>query len=430
MRSWLIQTGIVLVVVLLLTGCGNDVEPLKPVLVSGHVFSTSGGPIAGARVSALDVNDAPITGTVTTDSEGAFGLDASSARNQSIKLRVSAPGFESFPAGIRRSVPINLLGAVDIGPVLVFSSPSTEITLEPLPNPTGLGGIAGAVQGAAALVVAEGPVVRSTVSDANGDYILFNLPSGNYQVRAYVAGWQFTPAQASVVVDQITSGIDLASAGPAVGSVSGSVNIVNAPGGSATSVVLVVAATFNSQTLRGDVPPGLRAPRTGSPSVSGSFTIGGVPDGTYKVLAAFENDGLVRDPDTNIAGTQIVEVTVQGGAISLPESFKVTEALAVVSPGGGDMPTEIAGAPTLVWADDSSEDYYSVEVFDSSGNIIWSDANVPGVSGSSTVSVVYEGPALQSGKTYQFRAMSWRDSGGEARPISSTEDLRGVMVVL
>jgi hypothetical protein len=155
-----------------------------------------------------------------------------------------------------------------------------------------------------------------------------------------------------------------------------------------------------------------------------------VPNGTYKVLAAFENDDLVRDPDTNIGGTQIVEVTVAGNAVSLPESFKITEALAVVSPGGGDEPTGIVGIPTLIWADDSSEDYYSVEVFDSSGNIIWSDPDVPGVSGSSTVSVVYGGPSLQPGRTYQFRATSWRDSGGEVRPISVTEDLRGVMIAL
>jgi hypothetical protein len=165
--------------------------------------------------------------------------------------------------------------------------------------------------------------------------------------------------------------------------------------------------------------------------MSGSFTIDGVPDGTYKVLAAFENDDLVRDPDPNIAGTQIVEVTVSGGAVSLPESFKITEALAVVSPGGGDEPTVVVGTPTLIWADDSSEDYYSVEVFDSSGNILWSDPDVPGVSGSSTVSLVYGGPVLQSGRAYQFRATSWRVSGGsgDPGPISSTEDLRGVMIV-
>jgi hypothetical protein len=415
---------------LALAACGNDAEPLKPVIVSGRVVSISGAPIVGARVTALDVNDAPISGTVVTNSEGAYSLDASAARNQSIKLRAAAAGFVAFPSGIRRSLPVNISGAVEDGPVLVFASPRTEVALEPLADPSGLGSIAGGVGGNAALVVAEGPVVASTISNVAGEYVIFNLPPGSYDVRAYAAGWEWVPAQAMVVAEEHTPGVDLAVNGPAAGSVSGSVNIVNAPGGSRTSVVLVVASTFNDVTVRGDVPPGLRAPRSGSPSVNGEFTIAGVPSGTYKVLAAFENDDLVRDPDTGIAGTQIVEVTVNGSATTLPESFKITEALDVVSPGGDDVPTAITGTPTLIWADDSSEDYYSVEVLDSFGNIIWSDPNVPGVSGSPTVSVVYGGPALQSGRTYQFRALSWRDSGGSARPISGTEDLRGVMTVM
>ena len=98
-----------------------------------------------------------------------------------------------------------------------------------------------------------------------------------------------------------------------VGSVSGSVSIVNAPGGSMTSVVLVVASTFNEAMKRGEVPPGLRAPKAGVPSVSGAFAIDGVPDGNYVVLAAFENDSLVRDPDTSIGGTQIQRVQIGDG---------------------------------------------------------------------------------------------------------------------
>jgi hypothetical protein len=394
------------------------------------VLSTSGSPIEGARVTGLDVNDAPVTETAVTDAEGAYELDASEARGQPIKLRASAPGFEAFPSGIRRSLPMNLSGAVEEDAAFVFSSSLTEITLEPIADATGLGSIAGRVEGAGALVVAVGSAVRTAISNTSGDYVIFNLPPGTYEVTAYTAGIQFTPAQATVVAGQQTPDVNLGNSGTAGGSVSGSVNIVNAPGGSATSVVLVVASTFNDVTLRGEVPPGLRAPSTGTPDITSSFTINGVPDGTYKVLAAFENDDLVRDPDINIAGTQIVEVTVAGNAVMLSESFKVTEALAVISPGEGDEPSEVVGAPTLIWADDSSEDYYTVEVFDSAGNILWSDPNVPGVSGSSTVSVVYGGPALESGKTYQFRAMSWRDASGGASPISTTEDLRGVMVAL
>jgi len=426
LRPW----GLLIASAVVLSGCGGGDEPPPPIMLRGHVFSTSGAPIQNAVVSAQDVNDQPITTTDVTDVNGAYELDVSRARNSAVKLRAAAADYESFPAGIRRSLPIDLSGAVKQGDVLVVSGLETDVTLEPLASASGLGSISGTVEGVGALVVAEGPVVRSAVSDINGPYVIFNLPAGSYQVKAYAGGSQFVPASANVIDGTQTENVDLARSGAAKGSVSGNVSMVNAPGASVTSIVLVVASTFNDVTLRGDVPPGLRAPHTGSPNVSGSFTIDNVPDGTYKVLAAFENDGLVRDPDPNIAGTQIVEVTVTGNATALPTSFKITGALDVTSPGGGDDPSVINGKPTFVWADDSSEDYYTLEVIDTSGNVVWSDPNVPGVSGSPTVSVVYGGPALTIGHTYQFRATSWRSTGGQgAGPISSTEDLKGVFMV-
>lgn len=414
-----------------LSGCGDSPEqPPKPVVLRGHVVSTSGTAIAGAVVSALDVNDAPVAIPTVTGTAGEYELDVSAARNQSIRLQAAASGYESFPSGIRRSIPIDLAGAVEMGPILVVQNLATNVSLEPLTDASGLGSLAGTTPGGGGvLVVAEGPAVLSTISALDGSYVLFNLLPGTYQVRGYAAGRQFVPGSAVITAGQQTADVVLAVSNSPLGSVSGNVSLVNAPGGSKTSVVLVVAATFNAVLQRGDVPPGLRAPRTGVPSVSGAFTIGDVPDGTYKVLAAFENDGLVRDPDPNIAGTQIVEVTVNGNATQIPTTFKITGALAVASPGAGDRPEAVSGTPTLSWADDSSEDFYTVEVFDTTGNTVWSDGAVPSVSGSPTVSVVYGGPALELGRTYQFRATSWRDAQGVPGPISHTEDLRGVFIV-
>ena len=171
-----------------------------------------------------------------------------------------------------------------------------------------------------------------------------------------------------------------------------------------------------------------RAPSPGiAPNVSGAWTITGVPEGTYYVIASLENDLLVRDPDTNIAGTQIVEITVSAGQnFDVPDSFKITEALAVVGP-GRDQPEEVSGTPIFEFADDSSEDRYVVVVHDALGNEVWRDDQVPGVSGSATVVVPYAGPALTEGMYYRFQATSWKDAGGSS-PISRTEDLRGVFV--
>ena len=148
-----------------------------------------------------------------------------------------------------------------------------------------------------------------------------------------------------------------------------------------------------------------------------------MPDGTYKVLAAFENDSLVRDPDTNIGGTQIQQVEIGDAARvkTLDAGFKITEALTVMKPGAGEVPEVMASnALSFSWKDDSSEDRYTLELFDSRGNMVW-NVGVPKQTGGD-VAVPYNGPALQSGALYQFRATSFhRDV-----PISQTEDLRGV----
>src|SRR5690606_12770045 len=139
--------------------------------------------------------------------------------------------------------------------------------------------------------------------------------------------------------------------------VNGQVQIVDGNGFMATSVILVVEDTFDENAARGSVPRGLRAPETGPVSVEGAFTILGVPEGRYVVLAAYENDGLVRDPDTNIAGTGFVRIEVTAGedTHTILESFKVTGALATIAP-GADGPEVVTEKPTLEWADDAGED--------------------------------------------------------------------------
>ncbi|HWP06994.1 MAG TPA: hypothetical protein VNN72_14675, partial [Polyangiaceae bacterium] len=230
----------------------------------------------------------------------------------------------------------------------------------------------------------------------------------------------------TVTADALT-GVELHEIADATTTVSGSVQLVNAPGGAKTSVILVVEDTFDENAARGEAPRGLRSPASGAPDVTGAFTITGVPAGKYVVLAAYENDDLVRDPDTNISGTDFVHLEVTAGetTTTLSESFKVTEALAIVGP-GKDTPEAVAEAPDLVWADDSSEDGYDLRVFDALGNEVWQSLGLPAVKGSANVTVKYEGP-LEPGMYYQFRASSWRQSGkGDPAPISTTEDLRGV----
>ncbi|MEZ4453723.1 MAG: hypothetical protein R3B09_29985 [Nannocystaceae bacterium] len=431
-----------------------------PVVIKGHVFDAlSKVPLEGALVTALDRTSAPVSNVAVTDADGYYELqvvayrdsDGELADDAVYTLQAFAADFQPFPAGVRPALPVSTTDAVietipgddkdgdgdpDEVDRLVIANATTEVALIPLPEPQRGGAIIqGSILGdlpGGTLVVAEGvgDPAPYGLADREGAYTIFNVPSGSVSVRGYRGGIEVEPGQVSVAAGMTYDlDLDIVATGDALGSVAGAANIVNAPGGSVTSVVLVPSSVFNTNLERGPVPYGLRAPDPGiDPNVSGGFTIAGVPAGTYKVLAAFENDDLVRDPDMTIAGTQIQEVTLSpGDDVTVAENFKITEALEVFSP-GAEVPEAVTGAPTFSFADDSSEDYYIVVLFDALGELVWSNEMVPGVSGSQSVDVGYDGPGLISGMWYQFRATSMRDKmGGTA--ISRTEDLRGVFFV-
>jgi hypothetical protein len=310
------------------------------------------------------------------------------------------------------------------GDPLHLESSATDIGMIELSNTTGLGTITGkvlAVHPGGTLVVAGGATMTgggaTGIADYDGSYTVFNVPAGNVAVDGYKAGLQLDGTTADVNADAVTAGVDLSAIGDATAVVTGKVEIVNPGMGTDTSIILVVDETFVQNAARGEAPPGMRAF-----PVAGDFSIGGVPDGNYVVLAAFENDFLVRDPDVSIGGTALVRITVAGSDVAIAESFKVTGALDVVSP---DKEEVVTGVPSFVWRDDSGEDHYQIRVFDAFGTLVWEDLAIPGVSGSMNVTVPYGGPALQSGLLYQFRAVSIKLSGA---PISITEDLRGVFL--
>jgi hypothetical protein len=405
-----------------------------PVEIRGRVFDlVSNNAVAGARVVAIDANGTAASGMATSGSDGNYSLRIPSERNAdgtviaaTYTLRADAANYQSFPGGTRPALPVDVTGGgsgADAG--VVVMNATTDLGLIALPAGS-RGRIEGRVDGdnkAGVLIVGGG---STAISDRDGSFVLFNVMPGSVTVRGYAAGVQLNPATANVQADMVTQNVVLSPSTTPLSTVTGSVNIVNAPGGSVTSVVLVVRDTFNTTLERGEVPRGLRAG-----NVTGAFTISNVPDGEYVVLVAFENDGLVRDPDPNIAGTQIVNISVpMGGSrmVALPTSFKVTGALGVRSP-GRDAPEAVTGTPTFRWDDDSSEDGYEVRVFDAFGRMVWENTMLPGVSGGGEVSVTYGGPALMPGMYYQFRATSFRNRGGMGRsraPISRTEDLHGV----
>ena len=444
--------------------CGTALE------IRGRVSdSVSGDPIEGALVTALNETGEPVANVVATDSCGDYVLgisvrrtpDGEFAETPKWTLGVSASDYLPFPTGARPALPVDIAEAVpDPDPpeeeeeeaeaneaeedgededvvylADVIDTAATHIALIPLPeDERGGATVSGTVGGegsAGTLVVAEGGSGRVPygIADSSGAYTVFNVQPGDVIMRGYRRDLELEAVTLTVDADEHTD-VDLplvTEARDELATVDGSLNIVNADGGLTTSVVLVPVSVYNDVLERGPVPIGLRVPEPPEvPNVSSGFQFTGVPSGTYKVLVAFENDMLVRDPDEGIAGTEIQEITVAPGqGTTVEESFKVTEALEIVGP-GRDAPEDVDAMPTFEFADDSSEDGYIVTVFDALGELVW-ESEIPGVSGQDTVRVAYEGPALTIGMYYQFRVVSFRDPpNGERTYISRTEDLRGV----
>ena len=410
---------------------GKDPMCLSPVSFKGKVIDAfDAKPIAGARVVARDANDAAVSPVAITAADGTYTLNVPAKLDAQGKplaakltLRADATKYQTFPLAPRVALPIDINTATGDPPVV--QNASTDIALIPLENAAGLGSISGRVvvdpgldlNPAGALVVAGG---STGVVDFKGNFVVFNVAAGmGVDVQAYAAGLQIEPTMVNVVADKEAGGVELHVKSAATAKVSGSVQIVNGNGFSVTSVVLALQDTFVPNAARGEVPKGLRVG-----NVTGSYEFTGVPDGDYVVLAAFENDGLVRDPDISIGGTSILNVTIAGGTSKTVDGFKITGALSTESP-GKDAIEEVMGTPSFVWGDDSSEDHYEVRLFDAFGKNVWENLNVPSMSGSKTVTAAYAGPALLPGMIYQFRATSIGKGGV---PIAQTEDLRGVFV--
>ncbi len=430
-------------------------EPLcvAPARIEGRIFDlVSEAGIEGARVVALDPNGLARTDVTLSTTDGAYALPISLPRNaeaeplaESVTLRVSAAGYEPFPKAPRAAIPLDLGTATfdeEAGAWIVRSA-TTDVGLLPLEGDTaGLGSISGSVELSAEaaagesapslggiLVIADvgGEATSTAVTDSQGAFVLFNVPAGEVAVQAYAAGVNIAPETVSVTANSETSGVILTGVVDGLATVTGSIEYADAACGSMTSVILVPESTFEQLVpgsptfVRGEAPPGLRAGEVGT-----SFSIEDVPPGRYAVLAAFENDCLVRDPDTGIAGTDIVLIDVAGADVDAG-SFKVTGALDVESPGATGLEVVDTATPTFVWAKDPSVEAYELRVIDAFGNIVFENLSVPDPRGGETVSYVYDGPALEDGMIYQFRVVSL--ALVTRTPRSTTEDLLGLFQV-
>lgn len=415
----------------------------QQLVVQGVVFDAETlDAIEGAHVIAIEQEERDALSDVAiTDADGHYEMDLPAVRDeqgapvqQFFTLRASAQDYQTFPGGLRQALPIDASDHSEVDGQWVIDTAQTDVALIELgeaerdrPHISGTVDIEGGLGGV--LVVAEPqgvdfeaepePAGYSAISARDGSFTIFNVEPDDYDVAGYIAGYQID-SEAVTVDDEDVDGVILAESEEGLQDVSGNIEIVRTEG--ETSVVLMVASTFNETTVRGEVPAGLRAPKRGPGDITGAWTIEGVPAGQYVIMAAFENDDLVRSPDEGIAGTDIVHIDVpkEEGEMDAGESFKVTEALETFGP-GADGPEGLTERPTLRWGRIANADWYDVVVFDAFGNVVFEEDNIEHSGGQEEYTAEYDGP-FDTGMYYQFRATSHRMDS----PNSSTEFLRGV----
>ncbi len=333
---------------------------LRAVYIEGRVFDSAdqGTGIAQAHVAASDKTGAVATDVAVTGDNGTYKLQVPVARsdNGPFWRALHPPGrgkqLPALPFGHTPAIPVDAAQAApqDDG-TYVLKNAATDIALIKLPaDEPGRKSISGSIILAGDNSTRPGGTLwlrgqpcgltcplPSATSRAISRFSM--CPRGSWSIRGYKEFLQLTPDDVTHTADADLTGVAACGKRKAYGTLQRQRQYREPADGDKTTVVLVPVSTFSSTFVKGEVPPGLRAPKQPAlPSINGAFGISGVPDGYYVVLAAFENDFLVRDPDTSIAGTDIVYNHVPDNVtgsyqINLCSSFKVTGALTIVSPG-------------------------------------------------------------------------------------------------
>jgi hypothetical protein len=421
-----------------LSGCdggGSSAPPptgeLNITIVDGMTADPQEG-IAEARVILLDAASEPVQ-TYVTDANGI--VSQSGLLIGDYQLKISAQGYNSSPPP--RVPPL---------PVKIYTDQTTTVTIELFPIDPNL--IVGAISGkissgdnpvAGALVIADGAGDSyTTISGVDGSYVLYNVEEGSADVTAYIKGLNFPILSAVIVTaDTTTTDQDLVASDVANGTISGNVQFVAGGTTQTTDITLIDLVTR-------EVIPDIRV----YTDANNNYTMSGLPNGNFEIIASMLNDGNVIDPDEAVTqGDPLVIVT--SGIVDPPtRSFKITGAVVMDTPAtpvNNEVPV-LTATPTFTWHSESSyssANDFAIEVINEYAETVWGGfGGLDPVEGIPTVTVPggtytinYAGPALQSGRYYQLRIYAMKDDNDAImypngyKLISVTENLDGVFKV-
>ncbi len=418
---------VALLMVVIFSSCKKDEENPNG-FAEGQVteFSTNVG-LENVLITVVNSNENLPIQTTTTNAEGNFSLELLPG---SYYLRLSKQGYQSIPPKQIAPVPFNIVQG---------STQPLNYEMSPALNAV-TGWITGSVKEGSnpisgALVVAtSGDLAVSAISDNEGNYVINNVPTGSFEVKAWLSGYNSDTQPASVAVDQATEGVNLTLTSGASGVFKGQIKNL-ATDNKDVDIALV-------HPITGETIPGLVTFSAGQ-----TFQINNVPSGIYIARATYENDNRVMDPD-RIAkfGEPIVEIN--SNTVEL--SFDITNSVTINSPTNSAteiVPMEITSiTPTFKWTPYSSTSDYVIEVSDVNGNVIWGGFSV--VDGlpsknvsipSSQTEVVYNfdgsaNPAeLTPGKVYRWKVYASKNDVNSTTGwtlISASEDQLGIIKII
>ncbi|MEK6482364.1 carboxypeptidase regulatory-like domain-containing protein [Catalinimonas sp. 4WD22] len=405
--------------------CQKDEDVETTGIVNGTVTSWSTSEVLDdVKIIVFESDSNTPVQSLTTAADGTYSAELEPG---SYYLKLYRNGYEQVPPRNISPIPFTItLGEKLENPIEMFNS-----------NVAQGGYIQGKVSEAGkpvagVLVVGEkNGKGYSTVSDSEGNFFLYNLPAGDFRLKAWIGGYESEQKTVSVsAASESQQNIQLTKG--ATGTVSGTISFL-----ASTAVEVDVTLTH---PITHEPIPGLKA------STTADYSIQNVPAGTFLARATYRNDERVVDPDWIVKfGEPLVEVS--GGQVS--RDFSVTNALKVVTPTNlpsNTIPSEISSlTPTFSWEAYASASDYVVEVSDASGNVIWGGIdrtqsipvkNVIVPSSQTSVTFNYDGTAtqaLEAEKVYRWRVFVSKDDKQSAsgwRLISVSEDQLGLIKIV
>ena len=260
----------------------NFTGALLTYTISGQVRDGSGNPLAGVTLS---------DGAHSAISDAGGGYTIADLLPGAYTISPSKSGYTFAPADINVAVSNANVGGQNFTGTRI---PSTYTISGRMLDSTGAG--------LAGVAVSDG--TRSTLSDASGNYSISGVPAGSYTLTPNKSGYTFTPATIAVTVsDANLAGQNFAGTViPNTYTVSGQ---IRDGGGNPIAGVILTDGT-----------------RSAFSDASGSYTIAGVPAGSYTLTPA--RQGYTFFPATRSVTVTTGNLTGEGFlAIALPSTFTI-----------------------------------------------------------------------------------------------------------